>query len=117
MANNQAETTFVIPLELMLRHRNWAVTNFGDKEEWGPVGPLRHLSKEALEAAEATDPAHRVTEFADCMFLFLDSMYRAGISNADLVEAMQAKMPILEARTYRKAGKDQPIEHDRSIED
>lgn len=114
------DKTFTIPIELVRRHAAWSEVNFGTREEHGPVGPLRHLAKEAIEASEAhgsPDPLHFPGEIADCAFLLLDSMRRAGMTSDDLVAAMERKMPILEARVYRKTGKDQPIEHDRSIDD
>lgn len=102
-----------ISVETVARHRNWSVKNFGDRNERGPVGPLKHLSKEALEAAEAP---RDIMEFADCQFLLLDAMYRAGHTSEDLDRAMAAKMEVLETRVYRKAAGDVPIEHDRSLD-
>ena len=103
-----------ISAETVARHREWSVKNFGDRNERGPVGPLKHLSKEALEAAEAPSD---IMEFADCMFLMLDAMYRAGHTSEDLDRAMAAKMVVLETRVYRKVAGDVPIEHDRSLDE
>lgn len=105
--------TFIIPFEIVRNHAEWSERNFGTPAEHGPVGPLRHLSKEALEAAE--NPRD-IMEFADCAFLLLDAMRRAGHTAEELAEAMASKQAILEKRVYRKAGKDQPIEHDRSFD-
>ncbi len=106
--------TFVIPFETVRAHALWSEKNFGTSDESGPVGPLRHLSKEAIEASQ--NPSD-IMEFADIAFLFLDSMRRAGHTAEDLAEAMDAKQAILEKRVYRKSGVDQPVEHDRSIPD
>lgn len=103
-----------ISAETVARHREWSIKNFGDRNERGPVGPLKHLSKEALEAAEAP---RDIMEFADCMFLMLDAMYRAGHTSEDLDRAMAAKLEILETRVYRKVAGDVPIEHDRSLDE
>ncbi|NGF63482.1 DUF550 domain-containing protein, partial [Citrobacter freundii] len=48
-------------------HAAWSQATFGDV---GPVGPLKHLSKEALEtAAEPGD----LSEWADMQFLLWDA--------------------------------------------
>jgi len=104
---------FVLRAETVARHREWSVRNFGDRDERGPVGPLKHLSKEALEAAEAP---RDIMEFADLMFLVLDSMYRAGHTCEQLNDAMDAKQVVLDQRVYRKVAGDVPIEHDRSLD-
>lgn len=109
--------TFVIPFETVLAHANWSEKNFGTLDEHGPVGPLRHLAKEAIEASEAETPEHMLEELADCTFLLLDALRRGGYSVEDLTEAMDRKQKILNTRTYHKVGIDQPIEHDRSIPD
>lgn len=109
--------TFVLPLEVVRAHAEWSERNFGTPKEHGPVGPLRHLAKEAIEAAEAPDRKSRCEELADCTFLLLDALRRADVSAQELAEAMNDKMAILEKRVYRKTGKDMPIEHDRDIPD
>jgi hypothetical protein len=51
-------------------HATWSQATFGDV---GPVGPLKHLSKEALEAA--AEPSD-LTEWADMQFLLWDAQRR-----------------------------------------
>lgn len=92
-------------------HRRWSDDTFGLKV--GPVGPLKHLSKEALEAAEAP---HDITEYADCLFLLWDAVHRAGFTMDQVVAAGFAKMPVLRSRTYPKVADGEPAEHDRSGE-
>jgi len=111
------DQTFVIPIEIVRRHAEWSEKNFGTPQEKSAVGPLKHLSKEALEAATAPVGPERLEEYADCMFLLLDALRRDGYSGADLTAAMERKMPILEARTYKRTAEGEPAEHDRSIPD
>ncbi len=64
------------------RHAEWSDKTFGCV---GPVGPLKHLSKEALEAAAEPDD---LSEWADMQFLLWDAQRRAGISDAEITAAM-----------------------------
>lgn len=54
------------------RHAEWSQATFGDV---GPVGPLKHLSKEALEAAAEPED---LSEWADMQFLLWDAQRRPG---------------------------------------
>lgn len=56
-------------------HAEWSHATFGNV---GPVGPLKHLSKEALEAAAEPDD---LSEWADMQFLLWDVQRRAGIAD------------------------------------
>ncbi|MGT8938178.1 dATP/dGTP pyrophosphohydrolase domain-containing protein, partial [Klebsiella pneumoniae] len=56
-------------------HAEWSQATFGNV---GPVGPLKHLSKEALEAA--AEPGD-LSEWADMQFLLWDAQRRAGITD------------------------------------
>lgn len=98
---------------LWVGHRGWSDATFGDRAKRGPVGALKHLAKEALEAAE--DPAD-VSEFVDCLFLFWDAAHRAGHSMEDIVEAGFRKLQVLHTRHYPETPEDEPAEHDRSGE-
>ncbi len=51
-------------------HAKWSDSTFGCV---GPIGPLKHLSKEALEAAAAPDD---LSEWADMQFLLWDAQRR-----------------------------------------
>lgn len=95
-------------------HRAWADETFGTRDVRGPVGALKHLAKEALEAAE--DPTD-LTEFADCLFLLWDGVHRAGFTMEQVVQAGFRKLQVLHTRSYdRNTPEDQPAEHDRSGE-
>lgn len=66
-------------------HAEWSDKTFGDV---GPIGPLKHLSKEAVEtAADPSDPL----EWADMQFLLWDAQRRAGISDGEITAAMVKK--------------------------
>lgn len=69
-------------------HAKWSDSTFGCV---GPIGPLKHLSKEALEAAAEPDD---LSEWADMQFLLWDSQRRAGISDAEITAAMEDKLKI-----------------------
>jgi hypothetical protein len=89
----------------------WSQKTFGSDKDRGPIGALRHLEKEAREAAEnPTDPM----EYADCFLLILDAARRAGIKPMELMKHAAAKMEINKARTWPKPTSDEPVEHVRS---
>ncbi|HAW1668335.1 TPA: DUF550 domain-containing protein [Escherichia coli] len=69
-------------------HAKWSDSTFGCV---GPIGPLKHLSKEALEAAAEPDD---LSEWADMQFLLWDAQRRAGISDAEITAAMEDKLKI-----------------------
>lgn len=88
----------------------WSQATFGTDQERGPLGALRHLEQEALEAQAAPADAE---EYADCFLLILDAARRAGISPLQLIEAAQRKMVINRQRTWPRPVDDQPVEHIR----
>lgn len=69
-------------------HAVWSQATFGDV---GPVGLLKHLSKEALEAA--AEPGD-LSEWADMQFLLWDAQRRAGISDEQITQAMVEKLVV-----------------------
>ncbi|HHE3724336.1 TPA: DUF550 domain-containing protein [Escherichia coli] len=75
-------------------HAAWSLATFGDV---GPVGPLKHLSKEALEAA--AEPGD-LSEWADMQFLLWDAQRRAGISDKQITLAMVDKLAINKQRQW-----------------
>lgn len=76
------------------RHAEWSQATFGDV---GPVGPLKHLSKEALEAAAEPND---LSEWADMQFLLWDAQRRAGISDGEITAAMEEKLKVNMARQW-----------------
>ncbi|EQA2922409.1 DUF550 domain-containing protein [Escherichia coli] len=86
-------------------HAEWSDKTFGDV---GPVGPLKHLSKEALEAAaNPEDPL----EWADMQFLLWDAQRRMGISDEFITRAMVEKLEINKSRQWPKPKDGEPRLH------
>ena len=86
-------------------HAAWSQVTFGDV---GPVGPLKHLSKEALEAAAEPD---EMSEWADMQFLLWDAQRRAGISDEQITQAMVDKLVINRARQWPEPKDGEPRLH------
>lgn len=93
----------------------WSQATFGSDVDRGPVGPLRHLSKEANEAVSAWQGGEsRVRieeEFADCFLLLLDASRRAGITPMTLVKAAAAKQAVNRSRSWPAPAPDETVEH------
>ncbi|EMA8095241.1 DUF550 domain-containing protein [Enterobacter hormaechei] len=87
------------------RHAEWSQSTFGDV---GPVGPLKHLSKEALEAAAEPED---LSEWADMQFLLWDAQRRAGISDGDITAAMEEKLKVNMARQWPEPKDGEPRLH------
>ncbi|CAD5356950.1 DUF550 domain-containing protein [Citrobacter freundii] len=86
-------------------HAAWSQATFGDV---GPVGPLKHLSKEALEAA--AEPGD-LSEWTDMQFLLWDAQRRAGISDEQITLAMVDKLMINKARQWPEPKDEEPRFH------
>ncbi|HBB8662389.1 TPA: DUF550 domain-containing protein [Escherichia coli] len=111
--NDQAHmlTAFKIALTSLERervrheHAKWSDSTFGCV---GPIGPLKHLSKEALEAAAEPDD---LSEWADMQFLLWDAQRRAGISDAEITAAMEDKLKINMERQWPEPKDGEPRLH------
>ena len=88
----------------------WSHKVFGPSSVRGPLGPLKHLAKEALEAQ--ANPAD-LEEYADCLFLVIDSCWRAGFTFDELLEACWRKLEKNKARVWSVGSPDEPVEHVR----
>ncbi|BBA61441.1 hypothetical protein ECTOK1_C12390 [Escherichia coli] len=86
-------------------HAEWSDKTFGDV---GHVGPLKHLSKEALEAAAEPDD---LSEWADMQFLLWDAQRRAGISDGEITAAMEEKLKVNMARQWPEPKDGEPRQH------
>ncbi len=75
-------------------HSEWSQATFGNVS---PVGPLKHLSKEALEAA--AEPGD-LSEWADMQFLLWDAQRRAGITDEQITQAMIEKLAVNKQRKW-----------------
>lgn len=80
--------------QIRREHAEWSDATFGDV---GPIGPLKHLSKEALEAAAEPDD---LSEWADMQFLLWDAQRRAGISDEQITQAMVEKLAVNKQREW-----------------
>lgn len=103
------------------RHAVWSQETFGTDQERGPLGALKHLEKEAVEAqVETTSKDHTRLrgEIADCLFLTFDAARRSGMDYDDLFDEVEAKFAKNKKRVWQKpSSPDQPIEHVRGIHD
>lgn len=92
-------------------HAEWSQATFGNV---GPVGPLKHLSKEALEAVAEPDD---LSEWADMQFLLWDAQRRAGITDAQITQAMVEKLAINKARQWPEPKDGEARPHIKTEED
>lgn len=100
-------------LGLSVEHAIWSQKTFGSDSDRGPLGPLRHLEREAVEAQQ--NPVD-ILEFADCLLLLLDASRRAGFSLFDLIEGARRKLAINKEREWSTPSSgDEPVEHVRRI--
>ena len=88
----------------------WSQRTFGSDELRGPLGPLKHLEKEAKEAQEKPDD---LFEYADCLFLIFDAARRAGMTLTQLLSTCEQKLEINKQRKWSKPTDDNPVEHVR----
>ncbi|WP_457920877.1 dATP/dGTP pyrophosphohydrolase domain-containing protein [Raoultella ornithinolytica] len=86
-------------------HAKWSQATFGNV---GPIGPLKHLSKEALEAA--AEPAD-LSEWADMQFLLWDAQRRAGITDEQITQAMIEKLAVNKQREWPEPKDGEPRLH------
>ena len=86
-------------------HAEWSQATFGNV---GPVGPLKHLRKEALEAA--AEPGD-LSEWADMQFLLWDAQRRAGITDEQITQAMIDKLAVNKQRSWPEPKDGEPRLH------
>ncbi|ECD0047684.1 DUF550 domain-containing protein [Salmonella enterica subsp. enterica] len=91
--------------QILREHAEWSDKTFGDV---GPVGPLKHLSKEALETAAEPDD---LSEWADMQFLLWDAQRRAGISDEQITLAMVEKLTVNKKREWPEPKDGEPRLH------
>lgn len=86
-------------------HAEWSQATFGNV---GPIGPLKHLSKEALEAAAEPED---LSEWADMQFLLWDAQRRAGITDEQITRAMVEKLAVNKKREWPEPKDGEPRLH------
>lgn len=99
----QATSRYNLRLGLRMRkfwndHADWSRSTFGSDETRGPLGPLKHLAKEAVEAQEHP---HDRSEYADCFLLICDAARREGMTLDDLLEEAEKKLAICKTRKWQ----------------
>lgn len=104
---DELETEKKLQLRRLIRqrHAEWSDKTFGDV---GPIGPLKHLSQESLEAAAIPSD---LLEWADMQFLLWDAQRRAGISDAEITAAMEEKLAINKTRQWPEPKDGEPRQH------
>lgn len=119
--------------DLITEQAIWSQTTFGEDRLRGPIGPLKHLAKEANEAIESWNNvqaadnivdlellrmcvANYKEELADCFLLLLDAMRRSRLlSFFELVKCAYDKLQINKKRDWPKdISLTEPIEHKRN---
>lgn len=91
--------------QVRIAHAEWSQATFGNV---GPVGPLKHLSKEALEAA--AEPGD-LSEWADMQFLLWDAQRRADITDDQITQAMIEKLVVNKQREWPEPKDGEPRLH------
>jgi len=91
--------------QIRSNHAKWSQETFGNV---GPIGPLKHLSKEALEAA--AEPGD-LSEWADMQFLLWDAQRRAGITDEQIMQAMIDKLEVNKASQWPEPKDGEPRMH------
>nr|ELN9655334.1 DUF550 domain-containing protein [Klebsiella variicola] len=91
--------------QVRIAHSEWSQATFGNV---GPVGPLKHLSKEALEAA---DQPGDLSEWANMQFLMWDAQRRAGITDEQITQAMFDKLAVNKRRSWPEPKDGEPRLH------
>nr|WP_256768291.1 DUF550 domain-containing protein [Klebsiella pneumoniae] len=105
------EEPYIAPLsapdrdQVRREHAEWSQATFGHV---GPVGPLKHLSKEALEAA---DQPGDLSEWADMQFLLWDAQRRVGITDEQITQAMIEKLAVNKKREWPEPKDGEPRLH------
>lgn len=94
----------------------WSTNTFGNGQDRGPNGPLKHLEKEAREASVEDDLTQKRMEIADCLFLVVDAAWRAGMTPGTLLQTAFEKLEINKARKWGPKTTDGAVEHIREGE-
>lgn len=88
--------------------QQWSAVTFGPRAVRGPIGPLKHLRREAKEAIAAPGD---IKEYADCIILIIDACWRAGFTPSQMEAAVNLKVAENKLRTYPMPNGDEISEH------
>lgn len=103
--------------EFASAQQDWSEKTFGPASHRGPLGPLKHLAKEAVEAQDAVGKEGYLEELADCLFLLVDATWRSGYWTSDLISEAFKKLDKNKEREWgdwRTKDPNAAIEHVRS---
>ena len=91
----------------------WSEDTFGLTKDRNPIGPLKHLIKEAQETIAEPD---NLEEYADMLFLLYESVRCAGFDYHELMCAARDKLKKNKKRLWPRAdiNFNEPIEHIRN---
>lgn len=98
---------------LIVDQSEWSQNTFGSDAERGPIGPLKHLEKEARECQAAVGTSELKEELADCLIIWLDAIRRSGFNSLEMIKEAQAKMVKNRARSWPVPVANEPVEHIR----
>ena len=95
----------------------WSRSVFGPDDVRGPQGPLKHLvkevEKELLPEIQSGSSKGDLEEYADLVFLVVDSTRRAGYTYPQLLEMCFTKLEKNRNRKWNTTSLDEPVEHVR----
>jgi hypothetical protein len=100
----------VLVHDIWYEEAEWSQRVFGSDQKRGPIGPLKHLEKEAKEAQASPQD---IKEYADCLLLVFDAARRAGFKPGQLLQAAQVKLGQNKCRQWPTPVDDEPVEHVR----
>lgn len=94
----------------------WSQRTFGTDQQRGPIGALKHLAKEAVEAQADVG---NLEELVDCLFLVCDATRRSGFTCSELLAAAFVKLEKNKKRIWPRPDftNNEPVEHVRGIHD
>jgi hypothetical protein len=96
---------------LSREQQEFSQKTFGTREQRGPTGALKHLSKECEEVMADTGD---IMEHADVLILALDAQWRSGFTLPQVVEAALQKMEVNRGRKWPEpTDPNAPVEHIR----
>ena len=108
-------------------HAAWSQAQFGTDQQRGPLGPLKHLEKEAKEAQRSWEKAGHILgvqhldhyeELADCFMLVLDAARRSGMTPSVLLQEAFKKLNKNRLRPWPKndPASNEPVHHESSAD-
>jgi hypothetical protein len=104
-------------LTFLRRQRKFSESTFGPGRR--TVGIVEHIKKELVEILDARETDAVLDEWIDVVILALDAAWREGYTPEEIARALEDKYERNMKRKWpdwRTKTRDEPIEHDRSVE-